>query len=185
MSLRSSTPTNPYGDRLRELPAYGRCHPKVPLLLAAVTLDPQEAVISSVRCNHGQAYVGHLTITNRRLRWFQRLPVRSHDHWPLHTTMVLRRTVPPVIELATGDLFQARGISARPLKEFVGLHQQMVEAMQWEVERTADAPIPVSIVRADRNLSEQLDHLVAQAQLGVLTAAEFAAAKARLLGLTA
>lgn len=177
--------TNPYRDRLQHLPAYGRFDPKVSGFLASITLDPEETVISSVPCNHGQGHIGHLAITNRRLRWFQRLMIRTHDHWSLETTMVVRRALPPVIELASCDLFQGRGLSTRPFKEFVGLHQQMVEAMRWEIDHAEDEPVPIIVTGYDERLSEELDRLARQVERGVLTAAEFGAAKSRLLGLSA
>ncbi|MDQ6945484.1 MAG: hypothetical protein M3256_04260 [Actinomycetota bacterium] len=179
------TTTNPYYDRLQNLPAYGRFDPKVPDYLAEVTLDSVEAVISSIKCNHGQGHLGHLVITTERLRWFQRLLTKTHDHLPLTTTMVLRRCLPPVIELATGDLFQSRAVSPRLFKDFVGLHQQLVEALRWEAEHGQPDPVPVVLASPAASLSQELDRLSAQLATGVLTPAEFAAAKRHLLGLVA
>lgn len=179
------TTTNPYYDRLQHLPAYGRFDPKVPGYLAEVTLDPEEAVIASIKCNHGQGHLGHLAITTTRLRWFQRLITKTHDHWPLPTTMVIRRGIPTVIELATGDLFQSRAVSPTLFKDFVGLHQQLVEAMRWEVEHGEPDPMPVVMTGEGASLSHELDRLGQQLAAGVLTPAEFAAAKRQLLGLVA
>lgn len=176
---------NPYHDRLHHLPAYGRFDPKVPSYLAAVTLDPEEEVIASVRCNHGQGHVGYLAITTSRLRWFQRLLTKTHDHWPLATTMVLAHAFPAVIGLAGGELFQSRSFSPTPFKEFVGLHQQMVEALRWEIEHAEVEPVPVVMAGHDPSLSRELDRLADQLERGVLSPGEFAAAKRRLLGLSA
>jgi hypothetical protein len=135
---------NPYLDRLAQLPAYGRFDSPVLRYLAEVSLDPEEEVIASVKCNHGQGKVGHLAITTHRLRWFQRLLTKTHDHWPLAITVVLQHRLPPVIALASGDLFQSRSLNPRAFKDFVGLHQQLLEALRWDSEHADAEPVRIT-----------------------------------------
>jgi hypothetical protein len=129
---------NPYLNALTRLPAYGKYDPSVLHHLAEVSLDPEEEPLASIKCNHGQGRVGHLTITNRRLRWFQRFPRRGHDYWDFDVTLSVRRSFPPVLELASGELFQARGLSPEPVRQFAALHQHVVEALRWEAEHPSN-----------------------------------------------
>jgi hypothetical protein len=170
----------PYDDHVRDLLTQVGTDPKVSGFLAEASPDPEEHVLASIKCMHGQGSRGHLAITTHRIRYFQRFVFKSHDFWPLATTMVMEKPFPPIIVLGGRELFQGN-LDPRPMKAFVSLHQQMVEAMHWEAEHTPDAPVPV-VITGSLSLSEDIDRLHQQFLDDLITAEQYEAFKRKLLG---
>jgi len=171
---------DPYYEQVTQMPAYRRFHPKVPGMLAEATLDPNEEIISAVGAAHGQGHGGQLIITNKRIRWAERFPFKKHDHWPLGTTMEMHRSFPQPIILLGGELLFQGSLNPRPFKEFVSLHQVMVESMRWEAEHAPAEPVPV--VLANVSIGDELIKLEQLLNSGRLSEGEFETAKVKLLG---
>lgn len=89
-----------------------------------------------------------------------------------------------VLELGSGDLFQVRVGTAKRFRE---LHAAMQHAVIWESERAVPQVAVVAPPTTNgqfpgvESLSQELEHLASLLERGLLTAEEFAAAKARLL----
>jgi hypothetical protein len=173
---------NPYIETIERHPGYGRYDAKVPDILRQATLDPDERPISAVKVGHGQGHIGLLILTSQRIRWIEKFPRRTHDHWPLEFGVVLHRAFPPVLLIPpSGDLFQGRDLFSSSYKLFVALSQLMAESIRWEAEHAAVEPVPVIIQGASGSLTDELERLAQQVEHGLLTPDEFTAAKQRLL----
>jgi hypothetical protein len=171
---------NPWLQKLFAMPGYGRVPAVAPQLLREVSPDPEEKVLAAVKCEHGRLRRGYLLATNKALRWIRTFPNRAQDAWGYEYKLEYRglSITKAVLELGTGDLFQTYRTRAKPFAEMYGV---IGEAVAWENAHAAETIIDAAAQSPSSSLADELQKLASLHDQGVLSAEEFAAAKARLV----
>jgi hypothetical protein len=159
------------------------------------TVVPRERLISALTVRHGLTEGGILMVTTHWLRYVKHgrlfTVTTNDDFWPLDGSLELQTNMGdrPLFISSDGNQFQVFPavpvVSRRQARAFFGIYRLAALAVshfnisQKEADQGSTARSEIQTSSAISDLKE----LIAMRDAGDLTATEFQAAKARLLGL--
>jgi hypothetical protein len=185
--LEAFTTTNPWLNRLFDLPAFGRAPRGSLAAFRNVSPDPEEKLLSAIRCWHGPPRFGYLMATTHWLRWVQTAPSRIDEFWSYGYPIEYKRGGIGKAFFATsdGNQFQTAGAMPNEAKNFYELYRVAIQAASWqqsnEVHASVESPAPSHAATED--LAGQITRLSELMEKGLLSEDEYLAAKRKLLGI--
>ncbi len=170
---------NPWLRRLFAHPWFGHVPAGSMARLRDVTPDPEERLVAAIVTRHGRLSVGYFMLTTFCMRWTEIAPLHRNDFWPYESGLSLDGfpMVGGILVTADGNQFQTRWGKAKAFHECYTL---MLQASVWDADHAPDDETTASVEVTD--LPDQLRRLADLYEKGLLNDAEFAAAKARLIG---